>query len=85
MPLVPYEPFKHLNTIRREFDRVFADFRQTLEESTALAISGLMCMKPGMKSSPPAISRALKAKKMFILRLKTICFISAEPSTGQAK
>ncbi|WP_307891887.1 Hsp20/alpha crystallin family protein [Bacillus swezeyi] len=26
MPLVPYEPFKHLNTIRREFDRVFADF-----------------------------------------------------------
>ena len=22
----PYEPFKHLNTIRREFDRVFADF-----------------------------------------------------------
>ncbi|MGN9864911.1 Hsp20/alpha crystallin family protein [Bacillus swezeyi] len=26
MPLVPYEPFKHLNTIRREFDRVFANF-----------------------------------------------------------
>ncbi|MCY8405122.1 Hsp20/alpha crystallin family protein [Bacillus sonorensis] len=29
MPLVPYEPFKHLNTIRREFDRVFADFPAT--------------------------------------------------------
>ncbi|MBU8788392.1 Hsp20/alpha crystallin family protein [Bacillus sp. FSL M8-0052] len=29
MPLVPYDPFKHLNSVRREFDRVFADFPAT--------------------------------------------------------
>ncbi len=59
MQLIPYEPFRHLENMRRELDRFFTGDLSTFKTGFGQNLGSLrlMSMKPKMKSWLLAIYR----------------------------